>query len=403
MQEKSDQGKFHVPADEIHARTKRIQAALRRRDIEAMLVVQRMDLFYFSGTAQRGWLFIPTDGDPLLMIRKYAPRARRESALEPVPEVTSAKELPGLIRDFHGRIPRTLGLEFDVIPVREYMFYQRLFPGTELVDASPAILEIRTVKSPWEIARIEETAGRSALLFDFMRESLRPGMSEMEYSGVLEARARKLGHASRIRVRDYQTEGYSWHILSGESGSRLGLLDSPASGEGTSPAFPCGAGYRPLRPQEPIMIDFTFVLNGYHVDETRMFSVGPMPEKARRGCEAAIEIHNGILDVAEPGIPAGHIYETARRLAQKLGVSEQFLGPRGYKVAFVGHGVGLELVEPPLLAKNRKDHLKPGMVFSLEPKLVFEGEFTVGIESVIQVTESACRLLTRIPVQVFIC
>jgi Xaa-Pro dipeptidase len=106
--------------------------------------------------------------------------------------------------------------------------------------------------------------------------------------------------------------------------------------------------------------------------------------------------------MAAPGVLIGEIFQHAVEKAEALGYKDQFLGPVGHKVTFVGHGIGLELVEPPILARNRKDPLMPGMVFSLEPKLVFKNEFSAGIESMFMVTEAGSRMLSKVPVKIFI-
>ena len=155
------------------------------------------------------------------------------------------------------------------------------------------------IKSPWEIVQMEKTARISYKTFEYIRETIRPGYTEMEFGGMVEAFARKIGHAGRLRVRDYQTEGYPWHILSGVSGGMVGLLDSPASGQGTSAAFPVGAGNRKLLADEPIMIDLSSVMNGFHMDETRMFAIGTMPREALDASLAIIDIHDWVLDHGE--------------------------------------------------------------------------------------------------------
>jgi Xaa-Pro aminopeptidase len=236
-----------------------------------------------------------------------------------------------------------------------------------------------------------------------MREIIRPGLMEMEFAGMFETYARKLGHGARIRVRHYQTEGYPWHILCGKSGSLPGLLDSPASGEGTSAAFPVGAGLKKLCANEPIMVDLGSVLNGYHLDETRMFAIGGMPEKAMQTCLAAMEIHDRIIECARPGVTLGELFDHSVRLAEKLGLADAYLGAPGHKVSFIGHGIGLEIIEPYIIARNRSDRLEPGMTFALEPKFVHQNEFTAGVESVFVVTEDGARLISKVPVEVFIC
>ena len=394
---------FKVPTSEIRTRTYNIQQELQQNNIEGLFIVQRVDLFYFSGTAQNGFIYIPAEGKPLLFIKQYLPRARAESSIVDIIKIKSITEIPGLIADHCGRMPEVLGFELDVVPVNDFYFYRSLFQVKEYVDGSPFILKVRMLKSAWEIAQMENTAEMTRKTYTYMREIIRPGLTEMEFAGMFETYARKLGHGAKIRVRHYQTEGYPWHILSGRSGSLPGLLDSPASGEGTSAAFPVGAGQKKICANEPIMVDLGSVLNGYHMDETRMFAIGAMPEKAMQTCRAAIEIHNRILEKAKPGATLGELFDYSVRLAEKLGFADSYLGAPGYKVSFIGHGIGLEIIEPYIIARNRADRLAPGMTFALEPKFVCENEFTAGVESVFAVTENGSRLISKVPVEVFIC
>lgn len=394
---------FRVPSSEIGLRIRSLQAELKDTNIPAILIVQRVDLFYLSGTAQNSVLFVPAEGEPLLMVRKYYPRAKDESPLGNIIEIRSIKEITGLISDFFGKTPETMGLELDVMPVNSYLFYKGLFPETNLVDASPAVLKVRSRKSQWEIEQMEKTALLSEKVFLHLGEIIRPGMTEMELAADVEAFARKNGHGGKLRVRDFQTEGYFWHILAGKSGGMVGLLDAPASGDGTSAAFPCGAGLRPIREREPVMADLGLILNGYHMDETRMFSIGTMNEKARNAADAAIEIHDRIIEKMRPGTSSGELFQFSLGVASDLGYGGNYLGPPDYRVQFVAHGIGLELIEPPFIASGKKEILRPGMIFALEPKIVFPGEFIAGIESVVLVTDSGPRRISRVPVKVFVC
>jgi len=394
--------KFTVPQSEIENRIKKIQKALQDNGIDGVLIVQRMDLYYFSGTAQAGFLYIPAVNEPLLLIKKYFPRAREESPLNNIIEIQSIKEIPDRIVDTYEKLPENIGFELDVLPVKDFNFYQKLFNTCKCVDASPLIFKLRIKKSAWEIEQMEKTAELSRKNFEHMKEILRPGLTEIEFAGMCETFARRNGHGGLLRFRHFQAEGYPWHILSGTSGGMVGMLDAPASGEGTSVAFPCGAGNKVIEANEPIMVDFGSVLNGYHVDETRMFAIGSIPEKAQKASMAAIEIHNSVIEKARPGITLDELYSHSVNLAKKLGYEDEYLGPKGYKVSFVAHGVGIEMSEPPFIAKGKREPLEPGMTFALEPKLVFENEFAAGIESVFLVTESGARLITKVPVEVFI-
>jgi len=393
---------LYVPEKEILRRISSIQKRMSETTMEAILILQRVDLLYFSGTAQSGCLFIPQEGSPLLMIKKYLPRAIEESPLKDIVSLESMKNIPECIIDFYGKLPKVIGLEFDVITVRQLKFMEMLFPNSHFIDASPYILETRMTKSPWEIDQMRKAADISLATFKYAEDCLKSGYKEIEFAGMLETFARTQGHGAQLRIRDYLTEGYPWHILSGRSGGLVGLMDAPASGEGTSPAFPCGAGNKIIENNEPVMIDFGTVFNGYHLDETRIYVIGSLPSHIEKACMVAIEIHNDILSQAKPGKTVKELFDYAVKKVEKMGLGEQFLGPPGYKVSFFAHGIGLELVEPPFIAQKRNDVLKIGMTLALEPKFVFPGEAAAGIESVFLVTEKGGELISKIPVKVFI-
>ena len=112
-------------------------------------------------------------------------------------------------------------------------------------------------------------------------------MSEIELGGMLEAFAKPLGHEGLLRMRSLNYEPYTWHILSGRTGSIVSQADSPMGGLGLSPAFPVGASMKKMRKGEPILIDFGVNYHGYHMDLTRMYAIGHMPDRFVRAYEAA--------------------------------------------------------------------------------------------------------------------
>ncbi len=392
-----------IPEDEINRRINAIQQAMQEKEIGGLMIVQRTDMFYFSGTSQSGYLYIPAQGAPALFIRKYMPRAQEESPIRQKIQINSVRQLPGLITDIYGKLPDVMGFEWDVMPVREFNYLKELLNPKKYVDGSSLILKTRMIKSNWEITQMEQTAQISSKVFQYIPTVIQPGLTELELSGIYEAYARKIGHSSAIRVRDYKAEIHNWHVLSGESGGMVGFLDAPATGHGTSAAFPCSASYKKLKYNEPVMIDLGTVSNGYHMDETRMFSIGPMPDQAYNACRAVIDIHNAIIEKAKPGMTMNQLYQDAVDMAASSGYAEEFLGPSGSKVTFIGHGVGIEMVEPPFIAMGKTERLEPGMTFALEPKMVFQDRFSAGIESVFTVTESGSRLLSLVPADIFIC
>jgi Xaa-Pro aminopeptidase len=315
--------------------------------------------------------------------------------------LNSTRELPSLIKDYLGDIPQTLGLELDVLPVRDYSRLQEHFAGVRLLDISPIFREARKIKTPFEIDLMKGAAEIGRKVYLEAREILEEGMTEIQFGGLLEAMAKKYGHEGLLRVRSLNYEAYSWHVLSGSSGGIVSQSDSPMGGLGLSPAFPVGASHRVIRAQEPILVDFGTCYHGYQVDETRMFSIGKMDQKFIDAYKACREIHDGVLEEVQPGADCETLFIKTLRLAERLGYGESYLGPPGLQTRFVAHGIGLELNELPYIAQGHSYPLEERMTFALEPKIVFPGEGSVGIENTVVVTPSGYEILTTVSQDIF--
>ena len=290
-----------TPRGEIEDRLVRVKKAMERTDIEGLLVLQKMNYYYLSGTTQDGALFLPLEGKPLLAVKREFERAKLESPLEDVVPFKSSQELPALIQNHFGKAPRTLGLEFDVLPVRDYFRYQALFQSTTLKDASSILRDTRKIKSSFEIDLIKEAGKIGQKVYQQGRKILKEGMTEIEFGGLLESIAKTYGHEGLLRVRSLNYEAYTWHVLSGPSGGIVSQSDSPMGGLGLSPAFPVGAGLRRMKAREPILVDFGTCYHGYQADETRMFSIGKMERKLIEAYKACREIHDAVLEKTRPG------------------------------------------------------------------------------------------------------
>ena len=384
----------YTPKSELETRIQRFQQQLQRVDVDGALIVQRADLFYFSGTTQQAHLYVPAEGEPVLMARKSYQRAREESALEQVVPLRRLSKLADLLAD-HGHRPRRLGLEMDVIPASLYFFYtERIFPDAAVHDVSPTIRQVRTVKSPYELKLMREAAQRLDRLLQQVPEIARPGISQVVFAGELEARARALEHQGTVWVRHWNQTVFYGAILAGPDAAVPSSFDSPLGGRGLSPAMPLGPSRAPLAVGEPIIIDLGFAYEGYLIDQTRTFALGHLDETLMRAYDAMVEIERQVIEATRPGVTGGELYDLAVNLAAELGYAEHFMGFGDDQVAFIGHGIGLEIDELPLLARGVKAPLEPGMVFALEPKVVYPGLGAVGIENNWVVTEDGVERLT---------
>ncbi len=362
--------------------------------LDAALIVQRVDLFYFSGTGQDAHLFVPAEGSPLLLVRKSLERAVQDSPLEHVVAVKSLSGLKKSIeREYSGPWKR-LGMELDVLPVNNYMLYSKLFPNAAINDVSSLIRETRMVKSEHELQLIRQAALMNDALFSAVGEILKEGMSEIEFAGLLEAQYRKNGHQGFVRVRSFNSEVFYGHIMSGANLAVPSCSVGPTGGPGLNPTMPQGAGSKIIKRHEPVQIDYVGVVGGYMVDQARTFFIGEPPEKFLKIHATALAIQEALISQGRAGTKAEKLYDIAMNIAAEARLTEGFMGyPQ--PVTFVGHGIGLELDELPVIGRKSPHVLKEGMVIALEPKFILPGEGLAGIENSFVVTEKGLDKLTN--------
>ncbi len=390
-----------VPPDEIARRIAAFQAALKAAGIEAAVIVQNADLYYLAGTVQQSHLLVPAEGEPVLFTRKTVARAREESPLTVAP-LPSLRELGGLIAAHCGGMPAVVGLELDVLPVAAYRRYEDLLPSARFTDVGPLLVRRRAVKSAWEIERIAAAAGLVAAVWARIPEILREGMTEAAFAGRVEAEARALGHQGVIRMRAFNGEMFYGQLLTGVSGAVPSFLDTPLAGTGLSAAVAQGVSFKAIGRGEPVVFDFVPALDGYIADFTRMFvarrAAGRARARPRR--RAAGAGGRGRLRPPRRHLPRA-LRGCARGRRRRRGWRAHFMGYGPAQVRFVGHGVGLELDELPVLSPNDLV-LEEGMVFALEPKFVFPGVGAVGIENTWVVTAGGIERLTRAPEEIVV-
>ena len=385
-----------VPAAELQRRVAGLQACLAALGLDAALLQQNADLYYFAGTVQRSYLYVPAEGEPALFVRKVAERARLESALGAVIELASLRGLPAAIEERHGALPSRLGLELDVLPVTHFRRLEKLFPRAAFEDVGRAVVRQRAVKSAWEVDRIRAAAGVADEVSRLLPDLLEEGLTEVEFAGRVEAEARRLGHEGYIRMRGFNQEMFYGQLLTGVSGCVPSYLDTPLAGTGLSPAVAQGASFRRIGRGEPVVFDFVPVRDGYMADFTRMYSIGPLDGALMRAFDAALRVQEAATAAARPGAACRAVWDAAREAAAEAGLAAHFMGHGSGQVPYVGHGIGIELDELPVLAGSSLE-LEPGMVFALEPKFVLPGSGAVGIENTWVVTEDGAERLTLAP------
>jgi len=369
---------------------------LIRQDLDGAILLLNVDLFYFTGTVQNSYLFIPAVGEPILMVKRGLERVQAECQLHHIVAVKSPKEIPAVLERFAYKNMKRLGLELDVLPVNLYKVYSKLFSAVEVEDVSPLVKEVRSIKSSYEIAILRNAIEVMDEAFAKVPSLLHEGMTELELSALFEAELRKRGYAGACRMRAFNQELFYGNVCSGSSAKYSSFFDGPVGGMGTSPANPQGAGWKKIARNEPVYIDYTSIIRGYTGDQTRVFCIGDLPEKMKKAFDDILILQKEVLLSIKPGVLAEDIYLLALKLAEQMGYKDYFMGYKSDKVKFLGHGIGIELDEWPIFAKGIKTKIVPGMVFALEPKLVFE-DGAIGTENSFLMTQDGPVCLSKSP------
>jgi Xaa-Pro dipeptidase len=384
-----------TPQIELNNRVLRFQRQLKNSEIASAIITQNTDLFYFSGTIQRSLLYIPSEGEPVLAVSGNLERATEESKLKNIVHLKNNHELDKTISKFGYRLTGFTGLELDVLPASYYFVFQSDYKDCRFVDVSEIIKKVRMIKSEYELTWIRQACKIQDEVMLLAKNTVRPGMSELEIDGLLLGYARKRGHQGFFRCRGYNQEINCCHILSGEESALSTYVKGPLGGKGTTPNIPLGASHNLISENKPVLIDFGVGINGYVSDMTRTYVAGRLPEEMEKAHEVAREIKRFMEGWVKPGKLCSEVYNEIIELVRSRGFGDYFMGFKKNQVAFVGHGLGLELDEYPVIAPNFKEKFQENMVYAFEPKFSFPGKGAVGIEDDFRVTTDGVERLTK--------
>ncbi len=384
-----------TPATELEQRCSRLQGQMADAGLDAVIIVQNADLFYFTGTTQSGCLYIPAQGQPVYMARKEFSRARMESGLKEIVPFGSMKDIPGIVATYGYPEPKRIGMELDVVPVSFFERYRKVYPNAEFLDATPLIRKVRMIKSHYEIHLMKDAADQVHKVYLKAQEIIREGMTDLDVAAELEYTARRDGHQGLVRMRGFNSELFYAQIFSGSDSAVPAYADTPLGGLGLNPSFGQSAGLKVIERNEPVIIDFAGCVDGYLIDQTRVFSIGPVSDRLRRGYDDMLKVEALMKEIAVPGAVWGDVYDRCLALAVEMGYADSFMGAKGSQVSFIGHGLGIEIDEYPFIARGFKDMtLEIGMAFAFEPKVVFPGEGAIGIENTFYIGDDGIIPLT---------
>ncbi len=382
-----------VPAEELAERARRFAHRLRADGLDGAFLLHPSSHFWITGTLADGWPYVDADARVALPVRMSVNRAAAETSV-PFAPVRRPADLPGVLAALGVPAGRTIGVELDVVPVTAFERLRRAFPDTEFRDVSRAIREVRSVKSAYELEWIRQAG---ALVTDVMDRTLPPrlraGVPEIELCAFLEGELRARRHQGVVRVRRWNLEMHFGTVSAGASAAAPCYFDGPDGLEGLYPAVQQGGGERRIERGVPVLVDYVGAAGGYIADRARVVCVGEPPAEIREAHAFCRELLTGIEAELRPGTVPSVLYTDVLAKVAASPWADRFMGYGENRVGFLGHGVGLDLDEFPVLAPGFDSPLHAGQVLAVEPK-VFFADGAAGLENTYVVTERGGSNLT---------
>ena len=356
-------GNYRVPfTSEFTERRQVVASGLAERKLDAFLVSFSANLRYLSGfTGSNGSLLVLPDSAIFLTDPRYQIQATHEVSCETrIAKGSLVLDIAAAIKKL--RLKR-IGYEPPRMTCDWYESLNSHLPlKATLEPVSGWIEELRMVKSEAEIDLIRHSVETNSRAFEQTVGRVRAGMKEQDLAAELEYRMRRLG----AEKPSFET------IVAGGVRSALPHAQPTVA---------------KLEKGGLVVVDMGAVQNGYCSDMTRMLFLGTPNEKVKRTYKAVLEAQLAAIHAVRPGISTVHVDRQARKVLKAAGLERAF-------VHSTGHGLGLEIHEPPRIGRRDKARLEAGMAITIEPGVYLEDFGGIRIEDTVIVTDSGCRVLT---------
>ena len=344
--------------------TKRLQGLQSRIHgwgVDGVLLFSMPTIRYLTGfTGSEGVLYAGADAAILLVDGRYTTQAGDEFASGEVREFSDrAEAIAELVR---GREAKSVGFESAALYYDSYAELSDRMPGVTLKAFSDELNTLRIRKDEEEITTLRRAAEIAGNALAFLLEMIQPDVVERDIVFLLE---------SAMRERGADRPSFDTIIASGRA-----------------TAMPHAKPRRKkIERGDCLVIDYGAAYEGYNSDETCTFIVGNPTAEQREAYTAVKDAHDRAIDAVKAGVPASEIDRVARAAIEEKGFGRYF--SHG-----TGHGVGLEVHEPPRLSKKSADLLEAGMVVTVEPGVYIPGLWGIRIEDMVVVRENGCEVLT---------
>ena len=387
-----------IPKDflnEINLRVSKIKKGLYKYGAKAILIGANANIYYASGRFFRGYIYIPLEGEPLWFVMKPQIFEKETQIFY----IRKPEEIPGILKELNYPSIDSVALEESDLSYSDIIRLKALFPDSALINGSSIMKQTRMVKTSWEIEEMKTDGLHHTKVYGEVKDCYKPGMTDLQLQIEIEKRLRLEGALGVSRVSGNLMEINLGSVISGENADNPGPYEFTMAGAGVHQSLPVGADGSPILHGNTVMIDMNGAFNGYQTDMTRVWSLGETSELAKKAHNCSIQILHTLEKEALPGIAVKELYEIAMKIVEEEELKEYFMGHNS-QVGFIGHGVGIELNELPVITPRSKDILQENMTLAIEPKFVIPHVGAVGIENTYVVTKSGLKNITPFPEEI---
>ena len=383
-----------LPREEASLRIDRLHKAMAGAGIDGLLVADNADIFYLTGRVYAGFAYIPAGMAPLWFVRRPV-----ELEGDGVVYIRKPEDMASHIVAAGLAMPRRLGLELDILSFNQAERLRSVFPGAECVDTTPMMRAMRAVKTDFEVEQMRLSGLKHEQVYRKIPKLYRVGTTDVELQVEIERISRLEGCLGVFRISGQSMEIYMGNVLAGRNADVPAPYDFAMGGRGLDPSIPGGAAGEEIKEHNAVMVDLNGNFTGYMTDMTRVFAVGSPPQEAVDAHQCSIDICRAFEREARPGVEARTLYEMCADMARERGLERYFMGHRQH-AGFVGHGVGIEVNEWPVIAPRSRQILERNNTIALEPKFVIPEVGAVGIENTYVIEDTGARSLTNAPEEI---
>ena len=356
---------WRVPVTELESRQKELASRLTEQGLEAALIQTPVDLYYYSGGRQNGTLLVTAEGESRLFVRRSLSRAKHESGGDDSPH--SIESFPRMAT-FAEEIGCNPAMQFGELPHAFASRFASKAGATE--DCTQIVHSQREVKSEWELEMMAEGANVQMAMFEAVAAVGGEGVPEIELVAAAEAVSRAAGFGGNVQMRRFPLQCDRGVIVAGRAGGIPSFFDSAIGGTGPHPMASMGSGFTRIKANEPVLVDLVHLHRGYVVDTTRMFVAGSLPSVWQERLEDMVTVKEEVVDVLDQGLDCSQAWRQGLALAEELGHGAHLMGMAPDQSRFLGHSVGLQLDESPVVAEGFDRPLPIGGTMAIEPKVV---------------------------------